>query len=51
VMRRVTESLLKDEGVPAALSQQLRVLLDRPKNAEARRVASEYRNKLGTKEV
>jgi hypothetical protein len=51
VMRRVTESLLKDEGVRTALSQQLRVLLDRPKNAAARRVASEYRNKLGTKEV
>ena len=46
-MSRVIESLMKDEGDPNALSQQLRVLLDRPANAQAQRIATEYRIKLG----
>ena len=51
MMCRVTESLMKDEGDPNAISQQLRVLLDRSPNAEAQRIATECRKKLGLAKV
>lgn len=45
VMRYVTESLSKHDGDPTALAQELRPILDRAANDEARCIAEEYRRK------
>ena len=45
VMRMVVESLSKHEGDPNALAQELRDVLHRPANDEARHIASGYQPK------